>query len=90
MEKVHFRSGRMVFSYYLISETEDEYIMIPCSKVTKFKKKNTTLRKTKKEARYDLFVEECSSGKHYSNYKRSKYYEYYINRALEENPEVLI
>ena len=40
------------------------------------------------EARYKIFVKKVSTGTPVKNFKNSKYYKYYMERAKKENPEL--
>jgi len=45
---------------------------------------------SKEELKYYSLVLDLKSGKPLSNFKRSKYYKYYISRLKEEYPEYVI
>lgn len=45
---------------------------------------------SKKDAMYAKLIKELESGKSLDNYKRSKYYKYYVQRLKKENPEFII
>ena len=55
-----------------------------------FTKKNAALYDNKKDALYDKLIRDLKSGKPLSNYKTSKYYQYYLERLKKDNPEYAI
>lgn len=55
-----------------------------------FTLKNYQMFDTKKDAMYAKLVRELGHGKPLKNYKRSKYYKYYLQRLKKEHPEYLI
>lgn len=65
----------------------DEYIF-PID--TYFHKSQFTIYDDKKDALYVNLLHELSNGKSLDNYKRSKYFKYYIERLKKENPEFII
>ncbi len=50
---------------------------------------NTHKLYTKEDGQYELFKRAIESGKSIKNYKHSKYYKMYLERAKFENPEFL-
>lgn len=44
---------------------------------------------TKNDAQYEIFRKRVSEGTPIKNYKGSKYYKMYLERAKKENPELL-
>jgi len=55
-----------------------------------FKSKDYTLYNNKLDVMYAKLIRDLSNGKDMSSYKRSKYYQYYVDRLKEENPEYYI
>lgn len=45
---------------------------------------------SKLDARYATFIYQMKHGSKIQNFKSSKYFSYYYERAMEENPEFLI
>lgn len=45
---------------------------------------------TKEEANYEKALKQIIDGKPYTNFKVSKYYNYYLERLQAEHPELLI
>jgi hypothetical protein len=70
-------------------DEDDEYIyVIPPHTINKIKK--SIVFDDKKSAQYELFKYRVLYGADVSNFKGSKYYTYYLERAREENPELLV
>jgi len=44
---------------------------------------------TKENAKYKIFIQRVLSGTPIKNFKSSKYYKMYLERAKKENPEIL-
>lgn len=84
---VYYVCGNSVYGYYDIDGN-----LIPAS-TDIYKDQNikyTSKHKSKKDAMYALFVKRVKSGTPITNFKSSKYYDYYLERASEEHPEILI
>ncbi len=45
---------------------------------------------TKEDAQYEIFKNRVKGGIPVTNFKSSKYYKMYIDRARKENPELLV
>jgi hypothetical protein len=72
----------------MVREDSDNYYLIPKNGIIVIPKNECYDKKT--NAQYKLFVDRVSSGIPIQNYRKSKYYKYYIERAKKENPEILI
>jgi len=91
LERVHIfsKSQSSVNSWDMLGEDDDFVYLIPPKTVIKVQKNR--VHKKKKEAQYELFAHKLINGNSkVQNFKGSKYYEYYLERATKENPELLI
>lgn len=70
-----------------VIEVGDNHL-VPASVM--FDKKDYQLFDTRLDARYYCMLKDLQKGKNIENYKSSKYYQYYIERLKEENPEYLL
>jgi hypothetical protein len=59
-------------------------------KTTIFHREPDNVYTNKMDAHYANLIKQLSKGKPLENYKSSKYYDYYIQRLTEDNPEYLI
>lgn len=90
LEKVYFSSNKSVFTYYkfgniLVPQSAQIYFESDIEKI-----KGITKHETKEDAMYCILLNNLIDGGKLSNFKKSKYYEYYIKRLKIENPEYLI
>ena len=85
----HSKSQSSINSWDKIGEDDEFYYLIPPESVVKVAKDSVYFKK--KEAQYELFKHRIlHNSTTVWNFKSSKYYDYYIERATKENPELLI
>lgn len=77
-----------VISLGLNEKGEEEFIEV--KDVFTVKNKTFKLFDTKRDAMFNKLIIDLKAGKPLDNYKRSKYYNYYVKRLKVENPEYLI
>ena len=87
-KSIYLAQGASVFKYDIIEETKDGYLVVPINAA--FKVKKTEVYEDKFDAMYALFVKKMNNGSTLQGYKASKYYEQYIKRAKERDPELLL
>lgn len=87
LEIIYYTKGKDIFTYYKIGD-----ILIPYSVnvYTESQIKHDGKFTNKLDARYFTLIKQLQSGKKLSNFKVSKYFQYYVDRLREENPEYLI
>lgn len=73
-------------SSFEVIDLGDDFFVSPANVFKHYGK----LYDTKEDAMYDIFVKRVHSGTPRKNFKKSKYYKMYIERAQIENPEILI
>jgi tRNA isopentenyl-2-thiomethyl-A-37 hydroxylase MiaE len=84
--KVH---SSLVEKLEVVAEDEDNWYVVPPSVVARISKKSA-LYDDKDVAQYQLFVTRRRRGVPLKNFKSSKYFKEYIERAKKENPELLL
>lgn len=82
----HGGSVQSVLDLGINEQSKNEFVNV--SDV--FTVKNPNIFETKKDAMYYKLIIELSNGHKLENYKRSKYYKYYLKRLKNEHPEYLI
>ena len=79
-------SGKAVIEVVVI----DDVWVVPASSLVEFRPDRHTLHKCKKDANYAQMLQRLDAGKNVDNYKRSPYFDYYLERLRLDRPEYLI
>lgn len=90
LDRIFIVNRKSIYDPEVVYDKDGNELYFADGKYHKIDRSNPNIYNDKEEARYQTFVYQMEHGSKLSNFKRSKYFEYYYNRAMEENPEFLV